>query len=136
MPFVVQVMAASRAFEKAGQDLFRPHRLTLAQFNLMSLLSDADEGMRAADLAQGLVVDASNVTGLLKRMKKVRLLKDVANPADRREHIVVLTAKGRRIWKKANRKFVRTVAAVESAAGSADRATAERVLRQITAALP
>ncbi len=41
-----------------------------------NLLSDQPDGMRASDLARALIVDRSNVTGLIKRMKKDGLLKE------------------------------------------------------------
>ena len=70
MHLALQILTTAQALEKAAQRIFRPHGLTAAQFNVLSLLSDQPGGMRASELASALIVDPSNVTGLLKRMKK------------------------------------------------------------------
>ncbi len=135
MHLALHILAAAQAFEKSGQQLFKPHGLTLAQFNILNLLSGEKEGMRASDLARALIVDASNVTGLLKRMKAAGLLQEHENTDDRRQHIVGLTAKGQRIWHAANREYLQTLDAVESTLSQADRKTTERVLRKMIAAV-
>ena len=85
MHLVLQVLAAAQAVEKAGQRLFRPHGLTVAKFNVLNLLSDQPAGMRASDLARALVVDPSNVTGLLKRMKAEKFLKEFDSLCSKRK---------------------------------------------------
>src|SRR5579883_336733 len=102
MHLVLQVLATAQALEKAGQRVFKRHGLSPAQFNVLNLLSDQPDGLRASALAEALVVDPSNVTGLLKRMKKEDLVREVDNREDRRTHIVALTEKGRRLWKGAS----------------------------------
>jgi DNA-binding MarR family transcriptional regulator len=134
MPLVLEVLAAAQAFEKAGQRLFKPHGLTLAQFNVLNLLAGEADGVRASDLARALIVDASNVTGLLKRMKAEGFLRECENTSDRRQHIVGLTAKGERVWKAAHREYLRSLDAVESTIRSADRKTTEQVLKKMVAA--
>src|ERR1035437_2591962 len=137
MHLVLQILTAAQGFEKTGQRLFKRHGLTLAQFNVLNLLADADEGRRASDLAQALIVDASNVTGLLKRMKADNLLQEHANTADRRQHVVGLTPKGRKAWQSANREYRLSLEKIESTLSPADRKTTERVLQNmITAASP
>jgi len=93
MHLVLQVLAAAQALEKAGQRIFRSHGLTVAKFNVLNLLSDQPDGMRASDLARALIVDRSNVTGLIKRMKKDGLLQEVETAHDRRQHVVTLSPK-------------------------------------------
>ena len=131
MHLVLQVLAAAQTFEKAGQRLFRPHGLTVAQFNVLNLLATEPDGMRASDLARALIVDPSNVTGLLKRMKTEGLLRERKNSTDRRQHIVGLTPKGQRAWEAANREYDRSLELVESALRPADRKTVERVLQEM-----
>lgn len=134
MHLVLQVLTAAQAFEKTGQRLFKRHGLTLAQFNVLNLLADAPEGRRASVLAQALIVDASNVTGLLKRMKADALVQEHANTADRRQHVVGLTAKGRKAWRSANREYRVSLDGVEATLSRADRKTTERVLQQMVSA--
>jgi|SRR5271165_3879429 len=131
MTLVLQILATAQAVTKAGQRLFKPHGLTVAQFNVLNLLTDQADGMRASDLARALIVDPSNVTGLLKRMKAEGYLKALDHPADRRQHVVGLTAKGRSVWQKAFRDYQRALEAFEAGFRPEERAVADSVLRRI-----
>jgi len=102
MNIVLALLTTSRQVEKAGQRLFRPLGLTVAQFNVLNLLADEKEGLRAGDLAKALVVDPSNVTGLLSRMGEAGWLEDIASESDGRHRVVRLSPTGRGLWKKAN----------------------------------
>ena len=132
---VLHILATAQALEKAGQRLFRPYGLTVAQFNVLNLLSDQPDGMRASDLARALVVDASNVTGLMKRMKAEGYLRERENPTDRRQHVVTLTPKGKRVWETANQEYCSSLAAVVSTLSPAECKTMARVLQRIAAAV-
>ena len=139
MQLVLQVLAAAQALEKSGQRLFKPYGLSVPQFNVLNLLSDQREGMRASDLARALIVDPSNVTGLLRRMHRDGYLRELANRADKRQHIVALSPKGRQAWQGADRAYRRALAVFEKGVTPSDQSAAQRVLQQIlaaTAALP
>jgi DNA-binding MarR family transcriptional regulator len=133
MNLVLQVISAAQAFEKAGQRIFRAHGLTVAKFNVLNLLSDQPDGMRASDLARALIVDRSNVTGLIKRMKKDGLLKEVETLQDRRQHVVTLSAKGRTAWSAAHPAYERGLAELTSGLSPANRKVAEAVLQSLVA---
>ena len=91
--------------------------------------------MRASDLARALIVDPSNVTGLLRRMKQVGLLSELDNPRDRRQHVVALSAKGHAAWEAARHDYERNLAALDSILSAANRKAAEKVLQQLTGAV-
>ncbi len=135
MHLVHQVLATAQALQKEAQRIFRPHGLTAAQFNVLHLLSSRPAGMRASDLARALIVDPSNVTGLLRRMKQVGLLRELDNELDRRQHVVALSAKGRAAWGPAFREYERNLAALDSVLSAGDRKAAEKVLEQLTGAV-
>ena len=131
MHLVLEVLATARALEKAGQRIFRPHGLSTAQFNILNLLSDQPEGMRASDLARSLIVDPSSITGLLRRMKKEGYLKELDNQADRREHVVGLAPKGQKAWHAAFRDYQRSLKEIQAAFKPADEAATRRILAGI-----
>ena len=134
MILVIQVLATAQAVTKAGQRLFRPHGLTVAKFNVLNLLSDQPAGMRASDLARGLIVDASNVTGLIKRMTAEGYLRPVTNVSDRRQHVVALSPKGLRVWRSAFEQYRRALEAFEAGLRPAERDATEKVLTRILTA--
>ena len=101
MHVALKIFQTGLYLEQAARRTFAPQGLTLAQFNVLDLLSLQKKGMRASDLAAALIVDPSNITGLLKRMARDGLVHNLANTADRRQRIVALTGLGRRKWRKA-----------------------------------
>jgi DNA-binding MarR family transcriptional regulator len=101
MHVALQIFQTAQGLEQAARRTFSPHGLTLAQFNVLDLLSLQPNGLRAKDLAGALIVDPSNITGLLKRMARDGLVRNLANTADRRQRIVALTPAGRRKWRRA-----------------------------------
>ena len=64
------VLTTTDVFLREGQRLFRPHGITAAQYNVLSALAAAGDGMSQRELGDLLVVDRSNVTGLVDRMEK------------------------------------------------------------------
>lgn len=88
------VSAGNTLLREAGR-LFKSHKITAAQFNVLILLSEAPAGLRASDLTAALVVDPSSITYVLDRMEARGWLRRVADHDDRRASRIVLTAAGR-----------------------------------------
>jgi DNA-binding MarR family transcriptional regulator len=88
------VRSGSALLREAGR-LFKPHRISAAQFNVLNLLADAPEGMRPSVLASELVVDPSSATYVIDRMEAMGWLKRADDGRDRRAWRIVLTAAGR-----------------------------------------
>lgn len=131
MKTTLRVLVAAQTLEKTAARLFTPHGLTPAQFNVLNLLADQEQGMRASDLARELIVDPSNVTGLLKRMAIKGWLTDLANDADRRQRIVGLTAKGKARWSKAHADYSAALEKIEQTMSERERASMEKTLSRI-----
>ena len=93
-------MATADVFLRESQRLFRPHGLTAAQYNVLNILAATPDGISQRELGDRLVVDRSNVTGLLDRLEKIGWVRRTDDPADRRVYRVVLTPAGRALWGK------------------------------------
>jgi DNA-binding MarR family transcriptional regulator len=106
------VMATADAFLRESQRLFRPFGLTAAQYNVLNVLAPEAEGMSQRELSDYLVVDRSNVTGLLDRMEKAGWVRRDDDPADRRVYRVTLTPAGRKLWLKVEPRYHAVVAQV------------------------
>lgn len=109
---IIAVMATANTFLRESHQLFRPHGLTEAQFNVLNILSEAPEGMSQRELSDLLVVDRSNTTGLLDRMEKNGWVRRKDHPEDRRVYLVTLTADGRKLWQKVLPGYLAAVAKV------------------------
>jgi DNA-binding MarR family transcriptional regulator len=125
------VLEAAGKLKKAATRLFREFDLSPAQFNVLHLLSNQPDGVRAGDLAARLIVDPSNITGLLGRLATDGLVQDVAAPEDRRSRVVKLTAKGRARWQKAFAVYAKILGEFESALSAGERAATEKALGKI-----
>jgi DNA-binding MarR family transcriptional regulator len=99
---VHDIVATADLFLRESTRLFRPQGLTAAQFNVLNLLAapEAEGGLSQRELADMLVVDRSNVTGLIDRMEKAGWVRRADDPEDRRVYRVQLTASGRKLWQK------------------------------------
>jgi len=128
MQVVLRVFQTAQILDKAAKRVFSPHNLTAAQFNVLNLLADQKEGLRASDLAASLIVDPSNVTGLLKRMSRDGLVVDLENKDDRRQRIVALTAKGRTLWSKSSRDYEKCLTELEDLFSDIEKKLTEDVL--------
>jgi len=133
MHLALQILATAQVLEKAGQSTFRPFGLTGAQFNVLNLLADQPAGMRASDLASALIVDRSNVTGLIKRMKRDGLLVAVETAHDRRQHVVAMSPKGRAAWAAANAAYEKGLASLVSGLSPAACNAVKKALAHINA---
>lgn len=113
------IIATADVFLRESTRLFRPHGLTASQFNILNLLAlRADgAGYSQRELADTLVVDRSNVTGLIDRMESAGWVRRADDPSDRRVYRVQLTAAGRRLWQKASPAYADVVAQVTAKLG-------------------
>ncbi|MFC1601100.1 MarR family winged helix-turn-helix transcriptional regulator [Candidatus Sumerlaeota bacterium] len=96
---VLNVYLTSSQIKKRVDEFFKDYGLTDVQFNLMMLVkyqSGAAEGLAQVALSRMMLVNRANITSLVDRMEKARLVKRTPDPDDRRYHIVRLTAHGRK----------------------------------------
>lgn len=107
-----EILATSDAFLRESHRLFRPHRLTAAQFNAINILGRSEGGLSQRELSDRLVVDRSNVTGLLDRLEKAGWVKRTDDPKDRRIYRIALTPAGRRLWRTVSPRYDAVVAQV------------------------
>lgn len=106
---VTAVMATADAFLREGQKLFRPLGLSSAQYNLLNVVAESRDGLSQRELSDQLVVDRSNVTGLLDRMERAGWVRRTDDPDDRRVYRVVLTPAGRKLWETVTPLYVAAV---------------------------
>jgi DNA-binding MarR family transcriptional regulator len=112
---VIQVLATANVMVRESHRLFRPHGLSEAQFNVLNIVAERPAGVSQRELSDLLVVDRSNITGLLDRMEKLGWVRRTDHPSDRRVYLVALTAEGRKLWQKVLPEYTRAVTEVTSA---------------------
>jgi DNA-binding MarR family transcriptional regulator len=108
----LHVQRAARALARRFDDALRPVGLTNGQFSLlMSLNRPKPAGMTA--VASFLAMDRTTLTAALKPLRRRKLVRMMADPADRRSRLLMLTAKGRQALARAVPIWRKTRTAVE-----------------------
>lgn len=127
------LVATADLLLRESQRLFRPHGVTTAQFNVLNLLGGAPDaaGYSQRELADLLVVDRSNVTGLIDRMEAAGWVRRADDAADRRVYRVQLTPAGRRLWQKVAPGYADVVAQVTARLGGAEMNRAVELLARV-----
>ncbi|HNT33533.1 MAG TPA: MarR family transcriptional regulator [bacterium] len=99
---VLNVLMTAGMMTREGDRILRPFGMTGAQLNVLILLGyQAHQGcMTQSDLADKLLVNRSNVTGLVDRMQRAGWVERIPDPQDRRVNLLRLTTKGRGILEK------------------------------------
>jgi len=131
---VIQVLSVANVMVKESHRLFRPHGLSDAQFNVLNVLGPAPAGLSQRELSDVLVVDRSNITGLLDRMEQAGWVKRADHPSDRRVYVVTLTPEGRRLWQKVLPEYVAAVGRVTAGVPAGDLKRTLATLRQLETA--
>ena len=109
MAFVALAKLAG-ILHKAGNRFFRAYGLTQAQFNILFLLNyELNEGCSQRDLCEKVLVRPANMSGLLRRMQRERLLRRSPHPHDERARLVTISPKGRRLLTVVEPAYYRTV---------------------------
>ncbi len=91
--------------KKEAKRFFRSSLNSDAQFNILMILKYSDTPQTQNDLSQKLLVDKSNITGLVDRMEQMDLIRRNAVAGDRRSYHITLTDKGRAIIDELDTKY-------------------------------
>lgn len=93
----LQLLRTAEILWHASRHVFAHWNISPSQFNILNLLRDYPHGCSQVDLSRALIVNRSNVTGLVDRLEARGLLQRLETPGDRRAYRVVLTESGRHL---------------------------------------
>jgi DNA-binding MarR family transcriptional regulator len=97
---LVALLLVTNLLDRRSEAYFQPFGLTGAQFNILNLLAYRNGRMNQSDLVDLLLVGKSSISIVLNRMVRDQLVKREEHPRDRRQTVLVLTTKGRALWRK------------------------------------
>jgi DNA-binding MarR family transcriptional regulator len=95
-----RLYTASRLITQAYEPLLRPLGLTYTQYLVLMVLWEHD-GQPVNDIGKQLMLGINTTSPLIKRMEAQGLVTRHDSTTDKRQQIVCLTPKGRRLEKKA-----------------------------------
>lgn len=90
----------SARLKKRAAEFLRPFGLTDVHFNVLMLLqhqSEPNGGLSQAQLSRMMLVNRADITSVIDRMEKAKLVNRTAIPADRRCNIIKLTSRGKHL---------------------------------------
>lgn len=114
--------------KRAARSFFRAHAISDTQFNALVVLNVAGRPLTQREMGERLLVDKSDLTGLVDRMEKGGLVERRAVAGDRRCNAVALTAKGRAELERSEPDYAALVARVMSAFTRSEVATLTRLM--------
>jgi DNA-binding MarR family transcriptional regulator len=128
---LVSAWWTGRLLQKQAGQFFRQWDSSDAKFNLLLVLRWAGEPMTQKDIGRQLLVDKSNVTGLVTRLARAGLVRRQVVPHDRRSVHVTLTARGRRLIDEMDERYSHRVRDVMSALTEDEQAELIRLTRKM-----
>jgi DNA-binding MarR family transcriptional regulator len=102
---LVALLLVQSLLERRSEAFFQPFGLTGAQFNILNLLAHHEGRMDQAALVDLLLVGKSSISIVLNRMVREELVKRGEHPKDRRQVVLILTARGRALWRKISPRY-------------------------------
>ncbi len=97
----LRLLSCEAVIEQRLRSQFREKfQVTLPQFDVLSELERADQALTMSQLSSDLMVSNGNVTGVVDRLVKSRLVKRVRSRKDRRVQHIHLTDKGSKDFRK------------------------------------
>jgi DNA-binding MarR family transcriptional regulator len=130
---VLNILVTADLLAKEGERVARPHGLTEAQLNVLMILryQSRNGELDQSTLGRMLVVNRSNVTGLVDRMEEAGWVRRGPDAQDRRVKQVGLTAEGKRVLKVAEKAYLRRVEEVVSCLAAAEQGALRSALEKL-----
>jgi DNA-binding MarR family transcriptional regulator len=134
---VLSIFVTASLLGKEADRVLQGFGLTQAQFDILMLLryQTADGSADQTTLGKMLVVNRSNVTGLVDRMERGGLVTRIGDPADRRVKRVRMTPAGARVLERAEQAYAARTREVVAGLTPANLATLCRSLEAVRTAL-
>jgi len=133
---LLNVYYTASLLKKRADVFFRAFGLTDVQFNVLMLLhyqGGPDSGLSQARLSDMMLVNRANITTLIDRMEKTSLVMRTSVSGDRRTNIIKLTAKGKRLFEKAEPLYEEMVKQIMSGFNQSEQKKLITVLEKVRA---
>jgi DNA-binding MarR family transcriptional regulator len=117
---LLNIYYTATCFRKKATGFFQQFGLTDVQFNVMMLLahqSGPEGGLSQAQLSDMMLVNRANITSLIDRMEKAKLVVRTNAENDRRSNIVMMTARGRKLFATVEPVYAKRVREIMSHLG-------------------
>lgn len=117
---LLSIYYTATCFRKRATEFFRQYGLTDVHFNVMMLLayqSGPEGGLSQAELSDMMLVNRANITSLIDRMEKAKLVMRTDAASDRRSNIIKMTTRGRKLFNTVEPLYAKQVREIMSRLG-------------------
>jgi DNA-binding MarR family transcriptional regulator len=130
---LLNIIVTANLLIKEAQQLFRPYGLTDAQFDILMILeTQSDQGrLNQTELGHMLLVNRSNVTGLIDRMENAGWVKRSPDSEDRRINLVEITDNGRKILESTKNLYIKKIGEITSVLSHHEKILLVEILERI-----
>jgi DNA-binding MarR family transcriptional regulator len=98
---LLSIRRTSERLQHHTVQIFKPHGITPTQYNVLRILREAgDNGLRCSEIGERLVSSDPDITRLLGRLQKQKLIKRKRDPKDKRVIYATITAEGQRLLRE------------------------------------
>lgn len=98
---LLNIRRTSDRLQYDGQQLLKPHGITPTQYNVLRILRGAgDKGLRCSEIGERLVSSDPDITRLLGRLQKQKLISRKREPKDKRVIYTKITDNGLQLLKE------------------------------------
>lgn len=132
---LMNIWWTANVLKKVSSKFFHEHSSSDAQFNILVLLKDSKEQLTQNDLSKKLLVDKSNITGLLDRLQKQDLIQRVPVEGDRRSYHIRLTKAGAKLTAKLDALYLKKVQRIMKGLSERDCKDLIRIAKKMRLAL-
>lgn len=118
---VVSLMVTAEHLEQAVAPIWERHGITADQYNVLRILRGVyPDGHPRHEVARRMIHRAPDVTRMLDRLVRQRLVARVRNPADRRESVATITQAGLALLDRIDPDVLAVQKAVTASLGDRD----------------
>jgi DNA-binding MarR family transcriptional regulator len=130
---LLNIFVTANLLIKEAQQLFRPFGLTEAQFDILMMLeTQSDNGLLSqTELGHMLLVNRSNVTGLVDRVEQAGWVRRVPDGIDRRINLVEITESGRKILNNTKNVYMKRIEEITSVLSENEKRLLVEILEKI-----
>ena len=132
---VFKIISGSEALIKEANKFFSKYNVTVAQYNVIVILSTATDRVTQNDLVNEMVVSRSNITGIVDRLEKAGYVVREGDLKDRRVKYVRLLPKGKNLIKEVSDNYFKRLKDVFSCLNTKDKEDIIRIMLKIEKAL-
>lgn len=129
---MIALVRAAENFKRAHSAIFKRQGLSFPQYNILRVLEASDQGRnKISAVGKIMLVPGANMTGLAKRLEKLKFIVRMPDPADERVTLLSITEKGKNTLQQIKQEKDRVIDLILKDFSQADKETLLTAIKSI-----